>query len=148
MFVLVQTSNESASQVQGLSLAEGGTVCEQVAQLVHGWSEYDGMVGESGYSSIGAVVSPRDLETTVRLRSLMPRSIFLVPGFGAQGRTSEEVAKCFKPDGTGALVTSSRGVIYAYENDAYRKQHGDNWQRCIDAACDDLVSSIRAACGT
>ena len=52
----------------------------------------------------GAVVSPRDLESTRRIRALMPNCLFLVPGFGAQGRTAKEVAECFKPDGTGAIV--------------------------------------------
>lgn len=146
MFVLVQTSNKSAGDVQGITLSDGDTLCERIAKLVAEWSEYDGLVGESGYSCIGAVVSPRDLEATVRLRDLMPRSIFLVPGFGAQGRTAEEVARCFKQDGTGALITSSRGVIYAYEQDVYRDRHGDNWQRCIADACSDLVESIRTVC--
>src|SRR3989304_3064668 len=85
LFVLVQTSNESASQVQGLSLADGSTVCHSVARLVQSWASAQGLVGKSGYSCIGAVVSPRDLESTVRLRALLPNCIFPVPGFRAAG---------------------------------------------------------------
>jgi orotidine-5'-phosphate decarboxylase len=103
VFVLVQTSNESASQVQGLVLQNGMTVCQQVAVQVQEWAAASGRIGRSGYSCVGAVVSPRDLESTVKIRSLMPNCIFLVPGFGAQGRTADEVAKCFKSDGTALL---------------------------------------------
>lgn len=142
LFVLVQTSNESAAQVQGLTLADGSTVCQSVARLVQTWAGAEGLIGKSGYSCVGAVVSPRDLESTVRIRALMPNCIFLVPGFGAQGRTAEEVAKCFKPDGTGAIVTASRSVIYAYEDAKYRSASND-WQECVSAACKEFVAAVR-----
>ncbi len=142
LFVLVQTSNESASQVQGLTLADGWTVCQSVARLVQSWAGAEGLVGESGYSCVGAVVSPRDLESTIRIRTLMPNCLFLVPGFGAQGRTADEAAKCFKPDGTGAIVTASRSVIYAYEDAKYRST-GIDWQKCVAAACKEFVAAVR-----
>ena len=143
MFVLVQTSNPSAVEVQGLLLEDGSKLCERVGGVVQGWASGEGLIGASGYSSIGAVVSPRDLESTVRIRQAMPNCVFLVPGFGAQGRTADEVAKCFKPDGTGALITSSRGVIYAYQDEKRRAACGDNWQRCVEQGCLELVEAIR-----
>ncbi|MFQ5590829.1 MAG: orotidine-5'-phosphate decarboxylase [Phycisphaerae bacterium] len=142
LFVLVQTSNESAGEVQGLRLADGTSVCEEVAKLVQRWSTEAFPIGRTGYSSMGAVVSPRDPSSTERIRRLMPNCIFLVPGFGAQGRTVDEVAKCFKPDGTGALVTASRSVIYAYNDARYRDAFGDDWRGCIEQACLDLVDAI------
>jgi orotidine-5'-phosphate decarboxylase len=147
LFVLVQTSNESASQVQGLTLADGSTVCQNVAQLVQSWAGAAGLVGKCGYSCVGAVVSPRDLESTERIRALMPNCLFLVPGFGAQGRTANEVAKCFKSDGTGAIVTASRSVIYAYEDAKYRAT-AHNWQRCIAEACGEFVAAVRGVLAT
>ena len=78
------------------------------------------------------------------VRSLMPNAIFLVPGFGAQGRTAGEVAKCFNPDGTGAIVNASRSVIYAYQEPRYRDSHGDDWRACIRQASQDFVAAIRA----
>ena len=147
LFVLVQTSNESASQVQGLTLADGSTVCQNVAQLVQSWAGAAGLVGTCGYSCVGAVVSPRDLESTERIRALMPSCLFLVPGFGAQGRTANEVVKCFKPDGTGAIVTASRSVIYAYEDAKYRAT-AYNWQRCIAEACREFVAAVREVLAT
>lgn len=147
LFVLVQTSNESALEVQGLTLADGSTVAEQVARLVRKWAADDEPVGSSGYSCIGAVVSPRDAESTKRLRALMPDSIFLVPGFGAQGRTVDDVAPCFKADGTGALVTASRSVIFAHAEPSYHERFGDDWQRCVEQGCRDFVTALTAAGG-
>jgi orotidine-5'-phosphate decarboxylase len=72
----------------------------------------------------------------------MPNCLFLVPGFGAQGRTANEVAKCFKSDGTGALVTASRSVIYAYEDAKYLST-GVDWQECVAAACKEFVTTVR-----
>lgn len=143
LFVLVQTSNESAEEVQGLTLADGELLCQKVARTVHQWSAGDDLVGSSGYSAIGAVVSPRDLESTKRIRTMMPNCIFLVPGFGAQGRTADEVAHCFKPDGSGAIVAASRSVIYAFDNDRYSDRHGDEWRAAIEHSCRDFVTSIR-----
>lgn len=143
VFVLVQTSNKSAKEVQGLALSDGSLVCERVAELVQGWASAEGLVGSSGYSSVGAVVSPRDLESTQRIRASMPNCIFLVPGFGAQGRTSDEIAKCFRPDGTGAIVNASRSIIYGYEDDRYKDRFKDNWQRAVEQACLDCVAAVR-----
>ncbi|MCH7993666.1 MAG: orotidine-5'-phosphate decarboxylase [Planctomycetes bacterium] len=147
LFVLVQTSNESAAEIQGLTLSDGTLLCERVAEIVQGWASDESLIGKSGYSCIGAVVSPRDLESTRRIRTLMPNCIFLVPGFGAQGRTKEEVAHCFKPDGTGALVTASRSVIYAFHEETYKDKCGDDWVRAVEIACRDLVQAVRSAIG-
>ncbi len=144
LFVLVQTSNESASEVQGVMLSNQTTLSHHVAGLVQGWASASGLVGESGYSCMGAVVSPRDVEVSRDLREMMPNCIFLVPGFGAQGRTADEVSTCFKDDGTGALVSASRSVIYAYENVRYQGSCGsDGWQSCVAKAAEDLVTSVR-----
>ena len=119
------------------------TVCQRVAGLVQEWAAGDGRVGESGYSCVGAVVSPRDLASTERIRTLMPQCIFLVPGFGAQGRTADEVARCFKEDGTGAIVAASRSVMYAYHSERYRHVVEGGWRTCVETACSDFVSEVR-----
>ena len=147
LFVLVQTSNASAASVQGLALADGSTVGDHVAGLVQGWAAEEGLIGTSGYSCVGAVVSPRDLEATDRVRRLMPHCLFLVPGFGAQGRTPDEVAHCFKPDGTGAIVAASRSVIFAHREAKHRDAFGDDWRRCIAHACGEVVREIRTVLG-
>ncbi len=145
LFVLVQTSNESAAEVQGAVLADGSTLGERVAQLVQSWAGEETLISTSGYSCIGAVVSPRDLESTIRIRALMPNCIFLVPGFGAQGRTGGQVAKCFNADGSGAIVNASRSIINAHHDSRYRDTHGDDWRRCVEEACKDFVQTVRTS---
>lgn len=147
LFVLVQTSNPSAAEIQGLELPGGELVADRVGALTEQWASREGMIGASGYSCVGAVVSPRDLETTRRLRRSMPHCIFLVPGFGAQGRSAAEVAVCFADRGRGAIVNASRSVIYAHADPRYRDRYGDDWRRCIEQSCIDFVSEIRTVAG-
>lgn len=139
VFVLVRTSNPSAGDVQGIASNAGATVSERVASLVAEWAAAEELVGESGYSAAGAVVSPRDVAETRRLRALMPRSIFLVPGFGAQGVPLEALTACFQEGGMGAVVNASRSVIYAYEG----ADRGAPWESAVENACRQLVADVR-----
>ena len=143
VFALVQTSNESAGDMQGLILEGGMKVCERLGVLVNTWAGDEGLIGSSGYSCLGAVVAPRDEATTTKLRALMPNCIFLVPGFGAQGRTPEQVKLCFKADGTGALVNASRSVIYAYQDTKYLEMYTSEWEKCVEHACRDFVAALK-----
>ncbi|RME36401.1 MAG: orotidine-5'-phosphate decarboxylase [Planctomycetota bacterium] len=145
VFVLVQTSNPSAGQVQGVRVEGGEPLVLHVARLVREWACRPGMVGHCGFSAVGAVVAPQDRETTAAIRREMPECIFLVPGFGAQGRGGEDVRVCFTSEGTGAIVSASRSVIYAFDDDRYRKACGDDWRACIEQACRDFVTSVREA---
>jgi orotidine-5'-phosphate decarboxylase len=113
IFMLVKTSNPGSSQLQDL-ISEGKKIYEIVAQMVNNWSRKN--TGKYGYSSIGAVVGATYPEELKTLRKLMPSSYFLVPGYGAQGGTAEDVVCSFNDDGLGAVVNSSRGILYAYRN--------------------------------
>ena len=144
VFVLVHTSNPSAGQVQHLQTPDGTEVAEHLAAHVNDWAHTDGLMGASGFSSVGAVVAPGDVERARRLRQRMPDSIFLVPGFGAQGRSVEQVAACFKDDGTGAIVNASRSVLYAYEDQRLRDQCGGDWASCVERGCIEFVDALRA----
>lgn len=62
----------------------------------------------------GAVVGATFPKEAERLRKLMPNNYFLVPGFGAQGGSGKDVMSCFNEDGLGAVVSSSRGILYKY----------------------------------
>lgn len=116
LFVLVKTSNPSSGQLQDLPLqTESGEklVYQHVADLVAEWSEP--LIGECGYSSIGAVVGATYPEQLAELRGRLPHVPFLVPGYGAQGGTAEDIAPAFDGTGLGAIVNSSRGIIFAYQ---------------------------------
>jgi len=112
-FVLVKTSNKSSGDLQDLPLKEGLSVFEYMGSLVDSWGADD--VSECGYSFVGAVVGATYPDQAKKLRKIMPNSIFLVPGYGAQGGTAADVKPCFNKDGFGAIVNSSREIIFAYE---------------------------------
>ncbi len=113
LFVLVKTSNKSSGDLQDLQMADGRSVYEIMGHYVDSWgADY---IGESGYSFLGAVVGATYPEEAKKLRRIMPNSIFLVPGYGAQGGGAADVKPCFNEDGLGAIVNSSRGIIFAYE---------------------------------
>ena len=143
VFVLVRTTNESSADVQDFAGADGTTLAEHLAKLVNTWAGQDVLIGQSGYSALGAVVSPKDPQTTGRLRAIMDRCIFLVPGYGAQGAGAEGLAACFKPDGTGALVNASRSIIFAHQQPEYARMYPGQWDKCVEHACRDFVSTLK-----
>ncbi len=114
VFVMVRSSNPSADEIQGQTLGDH-LMDEHIATLVEGWGR--DYIGKSGFSLVGAVVGATYPEEARVLRNLLPNQIFLVPGYGAQGGTAEDVKPCFHANGTGAIVNSSRGIIFAYEKD-------------------------------
>ena len=118
LFVLVKTSNKSSGEIQDLVLENGKTIYETVAELVNTWGEE--LVGENGYSSVGAVVGatyPKQLE---ELRKIMPKTYFLIPGYGAQGGKAEDIALGFDENGLGGIVNASRSLICAYKSDLWK----------------------------
>ena len=139
VFVLVRTSNPGGSDFQ-----EPGdpSLCDRVARAVDAWGSE--LVGECGLSSVGAVVGatrPSELE---RLRALMPRTPFLIPGYGAQGAGAEDAAPGFLPGGRGALVAASRSVAFAHRAPA---NAGRDWREAASEALDAMIADVRAALG-
>lgn len=128
VFVLVRTSNPGSDALQTLELADGRPVCDAVASMVDRLGEAH--QGASGYSLVGAVVGATKPRDAARLRTLMPRQWLLVPGFGAQGGSAQDVRACFDARGSGALITASRSVLYAF-----------------DAEDADWPAAVRAAAG-
>jgi orotidine-5'-phosphate decarboxylase len=138
-FALVRTSNPGGDELQGAALAAGGTIAEGVAAMIAALGAKH--VGERGYSSLGAVVGATKAADAVALRECMPHQIFLVPGYGAQGGGADDVLACFRPDGTGAIITASRSVIYAFD------PASTTWIDEVAAAADRFAAEIRSALG-
>jgi orotidine-5'-phosphate decarboxylase len=113
LFVLVRTSNPGAADVEERALAEGGDVSERLATIVNELGAPG--VGAHGLADIGAVVGATAPQRLARLRELMPRTAFLLPGVGAQGGRVEDLAAAFAPGPAGGLVSASRGIIAAHE---------------------------------
>lgn len=112
LFILVKTSNPNSGQIQDLDCG-GQPLYEKIGSLVDEWGT--GLMGGQGYSSIGAVVGATHPSQAERLRRVMPKTFFLVPGYGAQGGTAEDLSVCFDKNGLGAIINSSRGIIAAYK---------------------------------
>jgi orotidine-5'-phosphate decarboxylase len=107
IFVLVRTSNPGASDVQDLP-APHQPLHERLARMVAGLSGR--LLGEGGLSGVGAVVGATEPLHIAHLRELMPRSIFLIPGVGAQGGKPELLGAAFAAGPASALVAASRGI--------------------------------------
>lgn len=107
VFALVRTSNPGAADVEDLP-APDRPLHERLAGIVDGLSER--LLGRSGLSGMGAVVGATEPERIARLRELMPRSIFLIPGVGAQGGRPELLGAAFAAGPASALVAASRGI--------------------------------------
>lgn len=118
IFILVKTSNPSSADLQDL-IVDNQPIYEKLAILINKWSE--NTEGQRGYRFVGAVVGATFPIQAERLRNLMPNCIFLVPGYGVQGGTAKDISVCFNPDGYGAIINSSRGIIYAYMDERWKK---------------------------
>jgi orotidine-5'-phosphate decarboxylase len=136
IFIVLKTSNPGSRDYQDQTLQKTGRpLYETVSQTIRDFG--DGLAGESGYSSIGAVVGATFPEDARCLRALLPRAFILVTGYGAQGASPEGAAACFNADGLGAIVNSSRGLTYSFGNedvtkDAFVKSVRENTLRMRD----------------
>lgn len=141
-FVLVRTSNPDSDAVQSHRLGDGRTVAEMMADHVAQLGST--RRGRRGLSDVGAVVAATKPADAAALRARMPDSIFLVPGYGAQGGTAADIRAmarpgCRSPGEAGVLVTASRSVTYAFEpSDA-------DWQAAVARAARKFADEIRSA---
>lgn len=133
IFILVKTSNPSSGEIQDLPIGDE-VVHEHLAQLVESWGA-EHLGADSNLSSIGAVVGATYPEELKYLRTLMPHIPFLIPGYGAQGGGAEDVIHGFIPDGTGAVVNSSRGIIFASD--------GTDWKEAAGKAAQEMAEQLR-----
>ncbi|KKL13615.1 hypothetical protein LCGC14_2523980, partial [marine sediment metagenome] len=136
-------SNPSSKEIQDLK-CKNKKIHQIVASQVNRWGK--DLIGEKGYSSIGAVVASANPNIISNLRHIMPNSYFLVPGYGAQGGRLKNIMKCFNRDGYGAIVNSSRGIIYAYNRPAWKEKHGlKNWQCAVEEAIIKMDKELKEA---
>lgn len=131
VFVLVKTSNPGSGQFQDVrSATTGATIFEEVADQVELLSE--SRQGESGYGPVGAVVGATYPKQLADLRARMPHVPLLIPGFGAQGGGVDDVKPGFDSQGMGAIVNSSRGIIFGFSKEEHL---GKPWQEGVLAEC-------------
>lgn len=141
MFVLVKTSNKSSGELQDLEI-DGVKLYDKVADIVEGLSA--ARVGAHGYSNMGAVVGATYPEQGEALRARLKTTYFLVPGYGAQGGQGKDIVGCFDENGLGAIVNSSRGITFAFEEARYSDDYQVAAQQAVEAMKADINASLKA----
>lgn len=142
IFVLVKTSNAGGGRFQDL-VASGRPLYRHVAEFVEGLAANSR--GSEGYGIAGAVCGATYPEQLAELRQAMPSTLFLIPGFGAQGGTAKDCAAAFDERGLGGIVNNSRGIIFAHSRVEYRDKFGDaRWQEAVEAATRDMIAQLAA----
>jgi orotidine-5'-phosphate decarboxylase len=139
LFCVVKTSNAGSAEIQDALLTDGRPLWQHVARLVREWGE--DIVGERGLSSVGAVIGATHPRAVGEARRLLPQSILLLPGVGAQGATPADVARAFTSGPASALVTVSRSLIYAFRVD------GGEWRAAAGAEAARLRGEVWAVSG-
>ncbi len=125
LFVLVRTSNPGAADLLDRPCPTD-PFHERVAALVNDLAP--ALAGRD-LSGLGAVVGATEPGHIARLRELMPRSVFLLPGVGAQGGTAAAVADAFRAGPASAIVTASRSIAGAPDPAAAAERlRADLWE--------------------
>ena len=140
IFVLVKTSNPSSGQLQDKKFKSGETLYESMGGCVEEWGADS--IGKYGYSAVGAVVGATHPSQAEKLRKRLKHTFFLIPGYGAQGGTADDLTVCFDENGLGGIVNSSRGIICAYKSEKYT---GMDFACAAKAAAEDMREDIYAA---
>lgn len=122
IFVLVKTSNPSASEFQE-------NISDDIALEIEKWGK--STRSENGFSSIGAVVGATNGKELHHFRTLMPNTWILAPGIGAQGGSMADVMSARK-NGLGIVIPVSRSVLYASSEDDFAEAAGMEMQRLWD----------------
>jgi orotidine-5'-phosphate decarboxylase len=148
LFVLARTSNPGAADFQNLDVG-GAPLYERVARALAPVAE--GLRGATGWSSLCVVAGATYPAEAVRLRSVLPHSLFLVPGYGAQGAPVADALASFVrgPKGLeGGMVNSSRGVLFGSGPALHsiRDWRAGVEQR-LDAALAELSSAVAQPAG-
>ena len=141
IFVLVKTSNPSSGEFQDRTI-DGRPLYEWVGEKVAVWGAE--CMGKD-YSYVGAVVGATYPEMGKILRKQMPKTFILVPGYGAQGGKGDDLVHFFNEDGRGAIINSSRGIIAAYKQEAYKAFGEENYAEASRKAVEDMKEDIRQA---
>ena len=101
--MLALTSNEGAFDFQ-TKIVDGKELYKQVLETSKTWKNSENVM---------YVVGATKAEYFAEIRQIIPNSFLLVPGVGAQGGNLQDVCKYGMNNSVGLLINSSRGIIYA-----------------------------------
>ena len=111
VFVLVRTSNPGAADLMDLRARHR----RAAVGAPRGARRRARRAGAAGLDDVGAVTGATAPQHLARMRELMPRTPFLLPGVGAQGGDVATLAPAFAPGRAAGLVTASRSIAHAHE---------------------------------
>ncbi len=107
--LLALTSNAGSNDFQRIE-AEGKPLFQSVLETAKTWEGSDRLMYVVGATRANALTD---------IRQIVPDAFLLVPGVGAQGGSLAEVAKHGLNKNVGLLVNSSRGIIYASQEEDF-----------------------------
>lgn len=141
--VLVRTSNPGAKDFQDIDCS-GAPLWVRVGEKLVGIQE--DLMGQSGFSSLMVVCGATWPAEAVRLRAILPRTLFLVPGYGAQGGAAKDALAGLVPGPSGhegGVVSSSRAILY--NKAAAETQSLSAWRNAFQQTLQASISELRAA---
>ena len=138
IFCVVKTSN-AGGDVQDVVLSDKRPLWQHVAELVADWGS--DLIGEHGLSAVAAVVGATHPRAVTEARKLMPQTILLLPGVGAQGAGPGDLARAFTSGPSSALVVAARSVNYAF------RDTGEDYRAAAGAEAARLRNEIWAVSG-
>lgn len=124
-FVVDKTSFKPNSVIEQLVTKNGLTVWEELAKFVAIWGQ--DVIGENSYSNLGVVMGATYPEDAIKMRAILPKTVFLVPGYGAQGGGADGAVTSFNDDGFGAIVNSSRGILAAWQKGDFAVKNSEDF---------------------
>jgi orotidine-5'-phosphate decarboxylase len=137
LFILVKTSNPGSRTFQELASGDQ-PLYRHVGEWVQSVARET--VGKSGYGIAGAVVGATHPQQLAELRRTMPNTLFLVPGYGAQGAGAADVIGAFDARGEGAIINSSRAILFASRQPRYASAR--TWESAVEAAARDTIEEL------
>jgi len=124
LFLLALTSNPSNTDFLNSEYMLYEGICEKIKE----WNQ----------DMLGAVVGATNDEEMSTIRGMLPDSIFLIPGIGAQGGNLEKVMKYTTgKEHPNILINSSRGIIFSYS-----KEDEKDFDKAARNACRQLRERI------
>lgn len=150
IFIVDKTSFAPNSEIEQLQTISGLKAWQEVALLVKEWGK--GCEGDHG-NNVGVVMGATYPEDALKMREILPDPFFLVPGYNlpegiGQGGDADGAIKGIRDDGYGIIVSSSRGMTYAYRKGPFKCDPLDFIEAAAKAAefgRDDLNTALKRA---
>ena len=140
IFILLKTSNPGSKDLQDLKV-DGKKVFLHLSEKLINIVETN--LGESGFSNVGIVVGATKPDEAILIRKILPKSLFLIPGYGAQGaKASDALAGLILKNKIyeGGLINSSRNILFP--EGSYEQTSFFEWKKSIESALKKSINDL------